>query len=247
MGWLDKIFGNKEPPARPGVAPSASAPFDDGEDEGASTEIGGRHNAPRRDLVQVVLRDTMRRHGIPSDWIESRILSVMSTRRGGEGMHVLLVVRQGDDRLAPYVHAFQQTFMEELLKFEPKARDWVFSVSWQFEGKPRDGHGSLPDPASWSASGQSTQAGLAREGSASDAGSAPEGEADGSADASASPAAETTDSQLEEDLQALFRIRDEALKTTGAPDTEPQEAAASPPDFEPTRPGFDESNPPPRK
>jgi hypothetical protein len=215
MGWLDKIFGNKDSvPARTSShAPLTSEQFADDEEESESSGgDSGSRRSPRRDVLGVVLRDTMRRHGIPSDWIEARILSVRSATRG-EGMHVLLVVRQGDDRLATYVHAFQRAFMEDLLKLEPKAREWVFSVSWQFEGNDEPAHSTMPDPASWSAR---TQSSVIRK----PAEAAP----------AAAPASGSEDSQLEEDLQALFRIRDQAMGQAGAP-------VRDGPDFEPTRPG----------
>ena len=206
MGLLGKLFGNKDK----GRREPHSTEF---EEEAADTrpDISARH-APRREVVQVVLRDTMRRHGIPSDWVEARILSVMSTSRGS-GMHVLLVVRHGDERLAPYVHAFQDSFMQELVRLEPKATDWIFSVSWQFEGKgPHGRHPAMPDPATW-VPGQ--------------AGAVP------GAQASAATAGEQEDDELEEDLKALFAIRDAALRPPGDRDH---------PDFEPTRPGIGEED-----
>ena len=143
MGLLGKLFGGKE------NRQDASGPPSSGldEDEGETTTGHSTRNTPRRELVQVVLRDTMRRHGIPSDWIECRILSVQSTTRGS-GMHVLLAIKQGEDRLATYVHAFQNSFLQELVRLEPRAIDWIFSISWQFEGKG-EGQSAMPDPASW--------------------------------------------------------------------------------------------------
>ena len=113
--------------------PTAQPPQDESpqsdESDKASEHSKGRDT--RRELVQVVLRDTMRKHGIPSDWIDCRILSVQ-TRQLKAGMHVQFVVRQGDEQLLNYVHAFQDSFWEEILKFEPQAREWLFSVAWQF-------------------------------------------------------------------------------------------------------------------
>jgi hypothetical protein len=205
MGLLGKLFGGKE------NRQDASVPPDSGldEDEGETTTGLSPRNAPRKELVQVVLRDTMRKHGIPSDWIECRILSVVSSTRGN-GMHVMLMVRQGDDRLATYVHAFQASFMQELLKFEPKATDWVFSISWQFENKPAPAHAAMPEPASWNGG-------------------------NGAAAADADPGGDTVtpeEDELQEDLKALFAIRDAALKTGEAPSADPDK-----PGFEDTRPG----------
>jgi hypothetical protein len=201
MGLLNRIFGSKDK-ARTGIGgPTVSQLHDDE----TTTELSSK-NAPRRELVQVVLRDTMRKHGIPSDWIECRILSVVSTRRGS-GMHIQLVVRQGDDRLITYVHAFQESFLREIEKFEPRAEEWIFSLGWQFEGKPLPDHRQMPDPATWGA------------------------------DKSNGAAASAQDEELEQDLKALFAIRDAALKANVGEKDHPE--------FAPTQPGFDEQDAPP--
>lgn len=127
MGLLKRLLGGRSAGSR---FTGESSPFHDSED---TTQHATPENAPRRELVQVVLRDTMRKHGIPSDWMDCRILSV-SAPKGQTGMHVQFIVRQGDDRLMPFVHAFQDTFWQELEKFETNPRNWLLSVAWQFDG-----------------------------------------------------------------------------------------------------------------
>jgi hypothetical protein len=143
MGLLKKIFGGGSAGARPGGP--ASSQYHESE---TTEERGSSANAPRRELVQVVLRDTMRKHAVPSDWIDCRILSVV-TRQHKSGMHVQLVVRQGGERLLEYVHPFQQTFWEELEKFEPKPREWLFSLAWQVDSDAPAGAGALPGLEAW--------------------------------------------------------------------------------------------------
>jgi hypothetical protein len=210
MGLLRKIFGEKDKEAPADSGPQSSQ-FHESE---ATTEQGSR-NAPRRELVQLVLRDTMRLHGIPSDWIECRILSVVSRSRLA-GIHVTFIVRQGEDRLLTYVHAFQHSFVRELEKFEPRARDWLFSVSWQFEGRDDPGAARMPDPAVWGGA----------------VAPPPPAEA---ATATARPGDD--DDDLEQDLKTLYAIRDAVLKQ--------EPVAQEHPDFEPTRPGDVEEEPRP--
>jgi hypothetical protein len=129
MGLMKKIFGaDKNASESTQFRESKSAPL------GQSVGRTVSENAPRRDLVQVVLRETMRKHGIPSDWIECRTLSVL-TRQHKQGMHVQFIVRKADEQLLEYVHAFQASFWRELERFEPRAREWLFSLAWQFDGK----------------------------------------------------------------------------------------------------------------
>jgi hypothetical protein len=127
MGLLKKLFGNGD--AVPDTQPQSSQ-FQESETTAHRT---GSTNAPRRELVQVVLRDTMRKHGIPSDWIDCRILSVV-TRKRVSGMHVQFIVSKAESQLMEFVHPFQHSFWQEIEKFDPQAREWLLSLAWQFGG-----------------------------------------------------------------------------------------------------------------
>jgi len=135
---IKKIFGT-------GKGPSDSTQFRESKSAPGGQSVGRTvsENAPRRDLVQVVLRETMRKHGIPSDWIDCRTLSVL-TRQHKQGMHVQFIVRKSDDQLLEYVHAFQASFWREIERFEPRVRDWLFSLAWQFDGKAGRSFDGMP-------------------------------------------------------------------------------------------------------
>ena len=197
MGLLRKLFRGGEA-GGPETQPHSSQ-FHESE---TTAHHQGTRNAPHRELVHVVLRDTMRKHGIPSDWIECRILSVV-TRRHQSGMHVQFIVGKGQNRLLNYVQAFQDSFWEEIEKFEPNARDWLFSLAWQFDGgdEPRR---PMPVPAEWNV-------GDSRRGADSDA---------DSQDGDTLPS-DLHEDDLASDLQALYAIRDAAI-------AQPDPAAASP-------------------
>jgi hypothetical protein len=185
-------------------------------------------SAPRRELVHVVLRDSLRRHGIPSDWIECRILPVV-TRSKKSGLHVQLIVRDGIDRLLTYVPAFQTSFMEEIARFDPRANDWLLSLSWQFQLLSASAAQAMPDSQSWQASAAAPLEGN---------GVPPVGVLERS-DAASPPAApelvgtSSTDDELLDDLQALYAIRDAALRE-GRPESV---GPAGETDFQSTQPG----------
>src|SRR4051812_35948685 len=125
MSLTKRIFGSpkdKEAPAsvQPDGAPSEHFHNSD------STQTSESRNAPKRELVQVMLRDTMRKHGIPSDWVDCRMLSAV-TRGKRPGLHAQFIVRHGRDRLLSYVFAFQDSFMRELLRLAAHAADWLLS------------------------------------------------------------------------------------------------------------------------
>lgn len=139
MGLMKKFFG--------GAAREAgeSAQFQESRDALQQTRS---RNGPRRDLVRLTLRETLRKHGIPVEWIDCRMLSVL-TQQHKSGMHVQFLVRQADQQMMPYVHAFQESFWARLLGMDPHARQWLFSVGWEFHGEPVQGFSSLPDADSW--------------------------------------------------------------------------------------------------
>ena len=208
MGLLNKIFKGPDRDG-PDSEPQAGSRFVESDDRDGSYQ----REASRRELVKLVLRETMRRHAVPSDWIECRLLPVV-TRKRSTGMHVQLVVKQGQGSLLRYIPAFQSGLMAEVEKYDPRAWTWLLSISWQFAGITSSTGGLLPGSEEWTAGNAS---------------SAPAALGDAGALADA-------DEDVAEDLRALFAIRDAVLKT-------PAPAPHAEPDFEPTRPsGFSPSN-----
>jgi len=108
----------------------------------------GSDNATRRQLVQVLLRDALRKYGIPLRWIDCQMMLV-SSRSRGPGMYVRLVVRQWDDRLLDYAHAFQTALMVEITRFEPQASQWLHGISWQLEVGDTCPYRTMPDKSFW--------------------------------------------------------------------------------------------------
>jgi hypothetical protein len=203
----------------------------------------------------------MRRHGIPSNWIECRILPVV-TRSQKTGLHVQFIVRDGLDRLLTYVPAFQGSFMEEIARFDPRADDWLFSLSWQFQILAPQVPTVLPDAASWESSVQAPIELSAPAAAAQPAPPAATPAARAPVRAAPEPVATTApapavaaaapevarpvvdavrDEEVQEDLQALYAIRDAALRQ-GRPDST---GPAGERDFESTHPGA--TDPPLRK
>ena len=129
--------------ARPPLTSAGSLGFKESRSRAGAAKSG---NEPRRELVKMVLRECLRRHGIPAEWIDCRTLSVKS-RENKSGLHVQFLVRQADEQLLPYVHAFQESFMGQVGRIDPGAKDWLFSVSWQFFGKATRGFSAMP--AGW--------------------------------------------------------------------------------------------------
>ncbi|WBY01794.1 hypothetical protein PE066_20465 [Ramlibacter tataouinensis] len=207
MGLFDKFLKADQRSVAHSVLPSGTQ-FQDSDAE--PEDAAAARTAVRRELVQVTLRESMRHHAVPSDWLEVRMLPVVS-RRNKNGLHVQLVVKQGQGNLLRYIPAFQSSFMAEIEKFDPRAWEWLLSISWQFAGITSSSAGEMPAMAEPRAAGPAM-------GSAAAAGAA------------AAVASDPGHDDLSEDLQALFAIRDAALQG---------DAPGQQPDFEPTRPGED--------
>lgn len=108
----------------------------------------GSENATRGQLVQVMMRDVLRKSGIPPGWIECQI-QVVASRSRGPGIYVRLVVKHWDSRLMQYTFAFQKALLTAIVQFEPQAANWLHGIAWQLEVASTCPHTVLPDKAYW--------------------------------------------------------------------------------------------------
>ena len=138
---ISSLFGRSPHVAAPKRAPASSR-------DNPLTIEDGSDNATRRQLVQVLLRDALRKYGIPPRWIDCQMLLVDS-RSKGPGMYVRLVVRQWDDRLMNYAFAFQNALMVEITRFEPQAAQWLHGISWQLDVAETCPNREMPDKSYW--------------------------------------------------------------------------------------------------
>ncbi|WP_411878700.1 hypothetical protein [Polaromonas sp. YR568] len=138
---ISSLFGRSHHAAAPKRTPASAR-------DNPLTIEDGSDNATRRQLVQVLLRDALRKYGIPPRWIDCQMLLVDS-RSKGPGMYVRLVVRQWDDRLMNYAFAFQNALMVEITRFEPQATQWLHGISWQLDVAETCPHRELPDKSFW--------------------------------------------------------------------------------------------------
>jgi hypothetical protein len=219
MSLIDKFFGT----GKEGTPGSATTQFSESEPD---DDPNVSRNARKRELVQIVLRDTMRKHGVPSDWVECRMLSSVS-RTGRHGLHVNFVVKQAHDKLLAYVFAFQDSFERELTRFEPRARDWLLSIGWEFQGFSA---ADMPDPKAFAMSAPaSLQAPLL------DSDWKPQESGFGAEVTADDTEPPKSDDDVQRDLKALFAIRDAAIADTVPGRARRPEQG----DFQPTEPSPD--------
>lgn len=111
--WFDK----------PAVAASRSA---------SGTGSESARDETRRELLSLAVRDTLRKHGIPTHWISAETHSAMTGNRV-RGMHLRLVVREWQPKLLAYTVALQKAVQARLIRLDPLAPSWIAGVSWRFE------------------------------------------------------------------------------------------------------------------
>lgn len=104
-------------------------------------------------LVQMVLRLLLRKHGIPGHWIELQELAVPGKVRG-LAMHVRLVLKYWDPNLMNHLQAFQNQFLADIKRYEPKCKDWLYGMSWQLETGSSCPIPTLPDKPFWTVPGR---------------------------------------------------------------------------------------------
>lgn len=176
MGLIKRLFGRANKP-----------------ELGTPSQLEGRSGdktlemdpqaAKRLELVRMLTRDTQRAAGVPDGWLESQVL--LEPGRGGRTfIHLRLLLKHWDEQLLRYAVAFQRQLRSDIERLEPGAREWLLSISWQYDVGDQCPYLELPKPAPW----------------ATPAGNGAEPE-------------RSEDDLMQEDLARLFAVRDAHLAT----------------------------------
>src|SRR4051812_27000875 len=83
----------------------------------------------RRGLLRVVLGKTLKKNGVPPQWIGGEILSMVSPD-GEPRIEVRLSVQCDEPRFLTYLSSFQADFQRRLLGIAPDAKEWLSGISW---------------------------------------------------------------------------------------------------------------------
>jgi hypothetical protein len=148
MGMLDLLLGRKQPPAKPrnSRTPPNSTQFVASQ---LSPGTVSAHSV-RKDLLKLVLRETLTRNGIPQPWLAADMLRTTSAKRD-QGVHVRFLMRVWEPRLLLHGPALEQDFLQRLVLLDPEANDWLMGFSWQFAMPESGACPALPHPGSWTA------------------------------------------------------------------------------------------------
>lgn len=116
----------------------------------ASSRTSQQHTATHRELVRVVLRDTLRMDGIPESWIGCETLN-MSRSSGDVVLMIQLTILKWHDELPRYATVLQQQLIQGLQRFDPASDHSKHVVVWKFSPHCGCPHSSMPDPGFWTA------------------------------------------------------------------------------------------------
>lgn len=143
MGLMDLLRGTRTPaPKVRNTKPGGNSTVFDSQ--------GGSSTSVRKDLLRLVMRETLTRNGIPPTWLSADMLRTSSPKRE-PGLHVRFLVRHWDPRLMLHGVALEREFTDRLLVLDPMARSWLMGFSWQFALDDTAACPQLPHPATWTA------------------------------------------------------------------------------------------------
>lgn len=131
---------NRAPADSPPSQPSSSVP-----------RTSARHTATHRELIRVVLRDTLRMNGIPTDWITCELLK-LPRDDDKSALLIQLVIQHWNEDLLRYAPVMQQQLLLGLARFDPASDHSTHLVNWKFSPRCGCPHTSLPEPTFWAAS-----------------------------------------------------------------------------------------------
>lgn len=202
MNLIRRLFG-----ATPQAVPATDEPASG---DHPLTIEDGSDNAMRRQLVQVLLRDLLRKHGIAPQWIELQMLVVSRSSRGS-GLYVRLILRHWDERLMNYALALQNALLVDIARFEPNASEWLHGISWQLEMTDSCPYTTLPDKAFWAETATPAKPLIAAVTVVATASPTPAFNPPSAFTPTAPADPHSEESEALEDLQRLFQVRDQVL------------------------------------
>jgi len=207
MGLLKRLFGRAAAPAHHSQSP-ASGPASQLFSVQSQQSKGGApasQNSARREMLRVVLRDTMNRHGVPTTWISAETLLASSRARRQNGIHWRLSIRHWDPRLPTHFVAFQNNLIKRVMTFDPMASEWLMGISWQFTLEDESACPPMPHPGLWTAEAHAPRAVAQPAAVAGGVIAGPVRIVDFGAVAA-------KESKAREDLEQLFAVRDADMK-----------------------------------
>ena len=107
-----------------------------------------QHTSTQRELVRVVLKDTLRLNGIPPGTIGCEV-TVMSRKTAREELFVHLIILKWNEAVLRYAPVIQQELIKNLDRFDPEVNHANYIFSWRFAAECEYPFKSMPAPEFW--------------------------------------------------------------------------------------------------
>ena len=111
-------------------------------------DSSSQHSDVRRELVRVVLKDTLRLHGVPFGLLACEVI-IVARAPGEDELHIQLVMMKWNEQLLRYASALQQQLLLGLDRFDPSIDHSRYIFSWRLSPDCGCPFTFMPDPKSW--------------------------------------------------------------------------------------------------
>ena len=109
------------------------------------------HADIQRELIQVVLKDTLRRAGIPFEWLTCEVVTFEQGQRAEpKQLQIQLVLMQWHELLLRYAPALELQLRRGLDRFEPSVDHSKYAIAWRFSPDCGCPFTTMPPPLVWS-------------------------------------------------------------------------------------------------
>ena len=106
------------------------------------------HSDFRQELVRGVLKETLRRRGIPLDWLTCEVITVTRGPKQEE-LHIQLMLLKWSELFLRYAYALEHQLRQGLDRFEPLVNHSGYIISWRFSPDSGCPFTVMPPPMIW--------------------------------------------------------------------------------------------------
>ena len=107
-------------------------------------------HSTQRDMARLTLRNILKHHGIPTQWISGELVPIHIPGEG-DAMLLQLEIMHWHDGLVLHTPALQQELLAGLRRFDPATSGSRYLFSWKFSPNCGCPHTKLPESGYWSA------------------------------------------------------------------------------------------------
>ncbi len=107
------------------------------------------HSDLQRELIRVVLKDTLRRNGIPLDWLACEVITIVQSGNSKDQLHIQLMLMKWHELFLRYAPALEHQLLRGLDRFDPSVDHSHYIISWRFSPDCGCPFSTLPSPVVW--------------------------------------------------------------------------------------------------